>query len=250
MKKRSEVRPRSTALEKSERSDSRLTTTADLDGAAQRINELHAMGVAARSIAGHELLRVQRLGLYKLRTKGDGTAAFKSFGQWVAAETDVSRSTAFDMMKTARTFDVETIERFDKSILSLVQRMPTEQHGKLLADVERNGLTTRALAEKIGKAPKKPRAAKATIVAPEPKADEVTICMTKRRHEVPLYRKPATEGAFVSSADLKRATLTKHQPWGHCELGNEVTLSVCVRPGKDGNLVAFVFFERDGDATP
>lgn len=247
-------------------------TAADLDRYVEEVRGFYVAGAAAWIVVGKKLLYADEHKIWKLREKADRHAAYTAFWQWAEREVGIPKARAYEMMKVAKTFTVEQVEHYGKTMLSLVASMPVEMHADLLTDVDAGKLKTLGMKAKVQKhraetghvrgddgakqtrthaatAARVEKMAKAKAVNEKaetarlkraekgketpPLKDKVTVASIDGTKTIKLYARPSSMRNIDWKA-LKRAKGISDAPFGKLELANEVTMFLSVVETNDG----------------
>lgn len=233
-----------------------------LDDAIDRVYALKVAGAEAFWKLGHEILILNRDGLWKQRVSEDGTQRYASFEAFCTHELQMSGTYALDIMRTARDFTMAQIAAMGRKNATLVWKAAPEDR-KQIAEKAAAGATTREIAKDVKasrekhkvvergsvKAQAGAKGAKAQAekkAAREEKAipEKITVAKLEGMKTVKLYAKPASM-KNLNFDDLKRAKAIKDVPYGKLDLANGVAMYFTLFVDKTGALAVKVNTQRE-----
>jgi hypothetical protein len=210
----------------------------DLDAAVVRINTAKVLTAAGYFQLCKEIAIVQASQLWKARTQ-DGKPKYKTWGDFVQVELEMSKSTAWAMANVAEKYTLEQVKSIGQKKCELLLTAPKEAQAELL-DAAARGESVRKLEGKIremnlsrpGKRGRPQKPAKA-----EERKNELTIAtLVGAKHALAFYE-PGTK----KDEEPKPAKKVKDGCWTFLNLPNGVQLTmriVGIEAGKPKLLFA------------
>lgn len=117
-----------------------LVSTRDLDDSVAEIKKIQLDIVDNHWLLGKKLQESHEKNLYKLRLDSNNKPKYRSWGQWVEAELEISPRYAFDLAATSMVFTQEQIKEFGVTKLRVLARIPEEAKRQNLLEKARGEL--------------------------------------------------------------------------------------------------------------
>lgn len=232
-----------------------IASEKDLDDSLARFRAAAATGAVAHYVLGSELARM-RDHLWQQRME-DGKPKYKTWHQFVAAETGVSIGFANKMMRLVENFTQEHLQQLGVKALMIILGAPKEDHAALLSKAE-DGATTRELEDEVRQIREQKNIAVVDAGKPSPTAAAAAASAAsakakrKEKEAAAITIGMKTEQATVKAlARTKRgepervAKTIEDQPYAVIECMNDVKLYIALKQRPTGELEFKVTAKRE-----
>jgi hypothetical protein len=212
---------------------------AQLDDAVKRINSAKATTAAAYYVLGKEILHVHANNLHKHRCDEKGRPAYKSFEDFRKSELKLPKGSVYGMMKLAKNFELQEIEKFGRSRLELILMAPEKKQAEFAAYVKSGGkegnpvsrAKARAKLRELNAGRKKVGRPQATV-----KPGELTLAMVFGKQHKLAFFKPNKKGE-----EPVRAKKFEHGAWAFVDLKNGARIKFQLTEGTGGPSALVTF---------
>lgn len=225
------------------------TPKSKLDQKVRDVFLLKAEGAVMSWRLGSKLLEIFDEQLWKQRVDANGKPKYLGFKNFVEAELNMNKNTAYELMDVAKNCNEEQVRQFGTKKMYLLQKAPSNIREEIMKDIE-SGASKKDVEEKVIGARKKEGTARRETgrkkmpvgKAPTtPVSDKITVAMMVGRSKpIEFFTK-----ASLKDEKPKFAKKIEEEPVGTLELTNRVKQTFYLRRNNSGGISLVVVTKRD-----